>query len=123
MRKKPKNNNNNEANPTTRGVIEGETTVIQGTPHPAPDYLLVQRAGTPNVTEGGIQVVVQREEVLSFGRIYEVGANCTTYQQGQFVILSPFGGFTVDLGGILWTFIREKDIIGTIGEHNIKEEL
>lgn len=86
-----------------------------GSPRPAADYLLVQRAQQSTRSPGGIELPnAETMPPLPYGLVIEVGDNCNRYPVNTYVLMKPFGGHVMSYNDTEWVFIKEEDIVGTL---------
>ena len=77
---------------------------------PSDDYLILSPTFLSNVTEAGIQTGVE-EQKLPFGELIARGANCSKFDIGAYLLLSPMGGYTYHLLDKMYIICRESDIV------------
>jgi len=93
---------------------QGKALVL-GDPKPAQDFLILQMAPRPEVTEGGIQIPYDQLPPLPYGLVRSKGPGCSdAYSVGQHVIVPAHAGSLIEIGdgSAMFRFVREIDIVG-----------
>ena len=71
-------------------------------------------------SEGGIFIPGRAVEIANQGEV-RAAAEGSQYQVGQRVIFTKYAGSTIELNGIEYVLLREKEIQGTVVNVNVAE--
>lgn len=97
-------------------IQDGETLYTLSVPRADADHLLLRMTNRQTVSAGGIDVSSAALEPLPYGKVFDVGPDCTDkYKKGDHVIVPSYAGAVIPLDedkNAIWRFVRERDIMG-----------